>query len=89
VQRFQGIALVGAFLRLTPFADRAGFGRDELLGALRPCLVRFFGKRGSDVVDANLALIAEAYDGVVDVTSRITAMIEAPGHELAATGAVT
>jgi pyruvate-ferredoxin/flavodoxin oxidoreductase len=89
VQRFQGIALVGAFLRLTPFADRAGLGRDELLGALRPCLVRFFGKRGSDVVDANLALIAEAYDGVVDVTSRITAMIEAPGHELAATGAVT
>ena len=35
------------------------------------------------MVDANLALIADAYDGVVDVTSSITALIEAPRHELA------
>jgi len=31
--------------------------------------VRFFGKRGSAVVDANLAVIQAAYDGVVDVTA--------------------
>jgi pyruvate-ferredoxin/flavodoxin oxidoreductase len=87
VQRLQGIALVGAFLRLTPFAERAGLGRDELLAAVRPGLERFFGKRGSRVVDANLALIADAYDGVVDVTSSITALIEAPRHELATAAA--
>jgi pyruvate-ferredoxin/flavodoxin oxidoreductase len=75
--RMQGIALVGAFLRLTPFADRAGLGRDELLAAIRPELRRFFGKRGDVVVNANLALIAEAYDGVVDVTRAVTSLATA------------
>jgi pyruvate-ferredoxin/flavodoxin oxidoreductase len=87
VQRLQGIALVGAFLRLTPFAERAGLGRDDLLAAVRPGLVRFFGKRGSRVVDANLALIGDAYDGVMDVTSQITALVAAPPHELTTAGA--
>ena len=89
VQRLQGIALVGAFLRLTPFAAQAGLGRDELLAAVRPGLQRFFGKRGSRVVDANLALIADAYDGVIDVTAHLTAVVAAPRHELATTGAPT
>ncbi len=71
--RMQGVALVGAFLRLTPFAARAGLGREELLAAVRPQLQHFFGKRGGKVVDANLALIAAAYDGVVDVTAAVTA----------------
>jgi pyruvate-ferredoxin/flavodoxin oxidoreductase len=84
VQRLQGIALVGAFLRLTPFAVQAGLGREDLLTAVRPRLERFFGKRGSRVIDANLALIADAYDGVIDVTSPIMALIAAPRHDLAA-----
>jgi pyruvate-ferredoxin/flavodoxin oxidoreductase len=75
--RMQGIALVGVFLRLTPFAATAGYARQELLEAIRPQLERFFGKRGGAVVDANLALIAEAYDGVVDVTSAVTALVPA------------
>ena len=41
---------------LTPFAERAGLDRDELLDAVRPGLQRFFGKRGAGVVDANLAV---------------------------------
>jgi hypothetical protein len=68
----QGVALVGVFLRLTPFAERAGLDRAALLAALRPQLERFFGKRGGAVVDANLDLIAAAYDGVVDVTAHVT-----------------
>ena len=83
VLRMQGVALVGVFLRLTPFAARAGLGRAELLAAVRPQLERFFGKRGGRVVDANLELVAAAYDGVVDVTAAITAMIPAPRPELA------
>jgi pyruvate-ferredoxin/flavodoxin oxidoreductase len=83
--RMQGVALVGVFLRLTPFAERAGLGRDDLLAAVRPQLKRFFGKRGSRVIEANLALIADAYDGVVDVTAAITSLIPAPRHELIVT----
>jgi pyruvate-ferredoxin/flavodoxin oxidoreductase len=69
--RMQGVALVGVFLRLAPFAARAGLDRDALLAAVRPGLSRFFGKRGSAVVDANMAVIAEAYDHVIDVTTAL------------------
>jgi hypothetical protein len=41
--------------------------------AVRGNLARFFGKRGSSVVDANLAVIQGAYDGVIDVTASMTA----------------
>jgi pyruvate-ferredoxin/flavodoxin oxidoreductase len=69
--RMQGVALVGVFLRLAPFAVRAGLDRDALLAAVRPGLMRFFGKRGSAVVDANLAVVAAAYDSVIDVTGAL------------------
>jgi pyruvate-ferredoxin/flavodoxin oxidoreductase len=67
--RMQGVALAGVFLRLSPFAARAGLSDVELMAAVRNQLVRFFGKRGSAVVDANLAVIQEAYDQVFDVTA--------------------
>jgi pyruvate-ferredoxin/flavodoxin oxidoreductase len=70
--RMQGVALVGVFLRVAPFAARAGLDREGLLEAVRGQLTRFFGKRGSAVVDANLAVIAEAWDGLVDVTAAIS-----------------
>ena len=73
VLRMQGIALVGVFLRLTPCAADAGLGRAELIEAVKPQLERFFGKRGDAVVAANLELITEAYDGVVDVTAAVRA----------------
>jgi hypothetical protein len=39
-----------------------------LTEALRGPLARFIGKRGGDVVAANLALIRAAYDELIDVT---------------------
>jgi pyruvate-ferredoxin/flavodoxin oxidoreductase len=83
LDRMQGIALVGAFLRLTPFAEEAGFDRGALLTAIRPVLGRFFGKRGDAVIDANLALIAEAFDGVIDVTRAIGTVAPAPYRSIA------
>jgi pyruvate-ferredoxin/flavodoxin oxidoreductase len=85
VMRMQGVALVGVFLRATDFARQAGLDRQALLAAVRPQLERFFGKRGGVVVDANLGLIADAYDGVIDVTAAVTAVMKAPAHALAAT----
>jgi pyruvate-ferredoxin/flavodoxin oxidoreductase len=69
--RMQGVALVGVFLRVSPFAERAGLDRAALREAVRANLTRFFGKRGTAVVDANLAVIDGAYDGVIDVTAAI------------------
>lgn len=69
--RMQGVALVGVFLRAAPFAERAGLDRDHLLQAVGERLGRFFGKRGAAVVEANLAVIAEAWDSLIDVTAAI------------------
>jgi pyruvate-ferredoxin/flavodoxin oxidoreductase len=72
VLRMQGIALVGVFLRVSPFAAAAGYGRDDLLAEVRTRLGRFYGKRGTAVIDANLELIAEAYDTAIDVTAALS-----------------
>jgi pyruvate-ferredoxin/flavodoxin oxidoreductase len=68
VLRMQGVALVGVFLRIAPFAAEAGLGRDAVLDAAGERLARFFGKRGSTVLNANRAVIDAAYDGLIDVT---------------------
>ena len=70
--RMQGVALVGVFLRLAPFAAEAGLHREALLEAVRARLGRFFGKRGASVVEANLAVVAAAYDRVIDVTAALS-----------------
>jgi pyruvate-ferredoxin/flavodoxin oxidoreductase len=74
--RMQGVALVGVFLRVAPFAERAGWDRARLMDAVRERLTRFFGKRGGAVVDANLALVEAAYDGVIDVTAALASFVE-------------
>jgi pyruvate-ferredoxin/flavodoxin oxidoreductase len=76
--RMQGVALVGVFLKVSPFAERAGLDRPALRDAVRTNLTRFFGKRGKSVVDANLAVIDGAYDGVIDVTAAIADDLAAP-----------
>ena len=69
----QGVALVGVFRRVAPFAARAGLDRERLLAAVGERLGRFFGKRGGAVVEANLAVIAEAWDRLIDVSAAIEA----------------
>jgi pyruvate-ferredoxin/flavodoxin oxidoreductase len=71
VLRMQGIALVGVFLRVTRFAEDAGFDRAGLLAAVGTRLRRFYGKRGDDVIAANLEVVAAAYDGVIDVSQAL------------------
>jgi Pyruvate/2-oxoacid:ferredoxin oxidoreductase gamma subunit len=66
---------------VSPFAERAGLDREALLDAVRSRLARFYGKRGGAVVEANLAVIAAAYDGLLDVTASLET--EQPVHELA------
>lgn len=85
--RMQGVALVGVFLRVAPFAAEAGFDRAALLDAVRTQLTRFFGKRGGAVVDANLAVVSAAYDHAIDVTGAVTGLTVAPRHDLVPVGA--
>ena len=78
----QGVALVGVFLRVAPFAAAAGMRRHRLLEAVGEQLGRFFGKRGASVVRANLAVIGEAWDGLIDVTAGVAGRDEVRATDL-------
>jgi pyruvate-ferredoxin/flavodoxin oxidoreductase len=80
VTRMQGVALVGVFLRVAPFAAQAGLDRETLLREAGARLDRFLGKKGKAVLAANRALIAAAYDGLLDVTAAIAARPPAPSE---------
>lgn len=77
VVRMQGVALVGVFLRVAPFAARQGIESEQLFESLRGVLTRYFGKRGGAVVDANLALIRDAWGSLLDVTAAVAASSQA------------
>jgi pyruvate-ferredoxin/flavodoxin oxidoreductase len=84
--RMRGVALVGVFLRITPFAGQAGLDRSQLLAAVEERLGRFFGKRGAVTLAANLAVITAAYDSVVNVTDALSpAYLPAPRQLMEAT----
>lgn len=78
----QGVALVGVFLRLSPFAARAGLGRTALLDATRDRLPRFFAVPGDAVIDATVAIISAAYDGLIDVTATLGPLPDSAGEAL-------
>jgi Pyruvate/2-oxoacid:ferredoxin oxidoreductase gamma subunit/ferredoxin len=65
--RMQGIALLGAFLRLTPFRESSDLTVDEMFDSLRSVLKKYFGKSGDKVIEDNLAVARRAYDTVAEV----------------------
>ncbi len=65
--RMQGIALLGAFLRLTPFRQRAGLDDEAMFASLEKALIKYFGKRGRQVVEDNLKAARRGYEEVAEV----------------------
>jgi pyruvate/2-oxoacid:ferredoxin oxidoreductase beta subunit/NAD-dependent dihydropyrimidine dehydrogenase PreA subunit len=63
----QGIALLGAFLRLTPFRERAGLSEEAMFAALEKTLTKYFGKRGEQVVQDNLAAARRGYNEIAEI----------------------
>ncbi|MBF0271535.1 MAG: 2-oxoacid:acceptor oxidoreductase family protein [Magnetococcales bacterium] len=71
VQRFQGVVLLGVFLRVTPFRENAGMTEEDLFVKVAKPLTKYFGKRGSKVVEDNLAAVKKGYHRVMEVTPEI------------------
>ncbi len=65
--RMQGIVLLGAFLRLTPFAEQLGLDKEHLFSSLEKTLTKYFGKRGERVVADNVAAARRGYDELVAI----------------------
>jgi pyruvate-ferredoxin/flavodoxin oxidoreductase len=71
LQRFQGVVLLGVFLRVTPFRENAGMTEESLFAHVRKPITKYFGKRGGQVVDDNLDAVRRGYQQVMEVTRDI------------------
>jgi pyruvate-ferredoxin/flavodoxin oxidoreductase len=63
----QGIALLGVFLRITPFRQEQGLSEQELFVGVEKALGRYFGKRGAKVIEENLKAVRRGYERVHEV----------------------
>ncbi len=59
--RMQGIVLLGAFLRLTPYARESNMSDDQVYAGVEKALRKYFGKRGEQVVQDNLTCVKRGY----------------------------
>jgi pyruvate-ferredoxin/flavodoxin oxidoreductase len=81
IQRFQGVVLLGVFLKVTPFKEQAGLSDEELFKRIEVPLRKFFGKKGEAVVQDNVMAVKRAYERVFEVPRSI--MDATPEHVLA------
>ena len=66
--RMQGIVLLGAFLKLTPFATDSGMSDDEVYAGVEKALRKYFGKRGEQVVQDNLTCVKRGYSEMQEIS---------------------
>ena len=65
--RMMGVVLVGVFLKANPFAERSGIDFDQLMGGVEKTVRSWWGKRGEQVVQDNLACIRRGYEDVFEL----------------------
>lgn len=63
-QRMQGIVLLGVFLRITPFQSRYGMDDEALFEGVKKALGKYFGKRGEQVLAANLEAVRQGFNQI-------------------------
>jgi pyruvate-ferredoxin/flavodoxin oxidoreductase len=65
--RMQGIVLLGAFLKLTPYARESRMTDDQVYAGVEKALRKYFGKRGDQVVQDNLNCVKRGYNELREV----------------------
>jgi pyruvate-ferredoxin/flavodoxin oxidoreductase len=69
--RMQGIVLLGAFLKLTPYGKLSGMTEDQIYAGVENALRKYFGKRGDRVVKDNLTCVMRGYQEMKEVPESI------------------
>jgi pyruvate-ferredoxin/flavodoxin oxidoreductase len=69
--RMQGIVLLGAFLRLTPYAKEANMSDEAVYAGVEKALRKYFGKRGDQVVKDNLTCIKRGYSEMKEIPADV------------------
>ena len=65
--RMQGIVLLGAFLKLTPYGRLSGMTDEQIYGGVENALRKYFGKRGERVVQDNMTCVKRGYSELAEV----------------------
>jgi pyruvate-ferredoxin/flavodoxin oxidoreductase len=69
--RMQGIVLLGAFLKLTPYSREANMSDDQVYAGVEKALRKYFGKRGDQVVQENLHCVKRGYGEMKEIPQEI------------------
>src|SRR5204863_2127809 len=65
--RMQGIVLLGAFLKLTPYSKEAEMTDEQVYAGVEKALEKYFGKRGDQVVKDNMTCIKRGYGEMKEI----------------------
>jgi pyruvate-ferredoxin/flavodoxin oxidoreductase len=65
--RMQGIVLLGAFLKLTPYAKQSKMTDEQVYAGVEKALRKYFGKRGDRVVQDNLNCVKRGYSEMKEI----------------------
>jgi pyruvate-ferredoxin/flavodoxin oxidoreductase len=69
--RMQGIVLLGAFLRLTPYAREVEMSDEQVYAGVEKALRKYFGKRGEQVIQDNLTCVRRGYSDMKEIPQNI------------------
>lgn len=69
--RMQGIVLLGAFLKLTPYGAESGMNEEQVYAGVEKALRKYFGKRGERVVQDNLTCVKRGYRELKEIPSDV------------------
>ncbi|MFN4260070.1 MAG: 2-oxoacid:acceptor oxidoreductase family protein [Gemmataceae bacterium] len=69
--RMQGIVLLGAFLKLTPYARESDMSDEQVYAGVEKALRKYFGKRGERVVQDNLTCVKRGYSEMQEIPTDI------------------
>lgn len=71
-QRMQGIVLLGAFLKITPFKNQQKISEEALFQGIEKSLLKYFGRRGASVIQDNLNAVRKGYAEVQEIPQEIS-----------------
>jgi pyruvate-ferredoxin/flavodoxin oxidoreductase len=69
--RMQGIVLLGAFLKLTPYARQSEMTDEHVYAGVERALRKYFGKRGDRVVQDNLTCVKRGYSEMKEIPAEL------------------
>jgi pyruvate-ferredoxin/flavodoxin oxidoreductase len=69
--RMQGIVLLGAFLKLTPYTRESNMTDEQVYEGVEKALYKYFGKRGDRVVADNLNCVKRGYKETKEIPATL------------------